>query len=114
MFNTEGKIKLLSNVQEYEKDGIWISVEEGLEQIRMGSILTSKARNSPSGEYDWLKTNMLACVIWNYCGNYAYFDFDLKKYEAQGGTELVQKKVKYAKEKLMKTPFVASVWESLS
>lgn len=114
MFNQEGNIKLLSHVQEYEKDGIWISVEEGLEQIRKGSILVSKARNSPSGEYDWLKTNKLACVIWNYCGNYAYFDFDLKKYEAHGGIELVQKKVKSAKEKLMNTSFVAAVWDSLS
>lgn len=114
MFNKEGKIKLLCNLTEYEKDGIWISVEDGLEQIRIGSVLVSKARNSGSGEYDWMKKNMLPCVIWNFCGNYAYFDFDLKKYEAQGGIELVHKKVECAKEKLINTSFVCAVWQSLS
>jgi hypothetical protein len=114
MFNREGNIKLLINVQECEKDGIWISVVEGLEQIRMGSILTSKARNSPTGECDWLKKNKLPCVIWNYSGNYAYFDFDFKEYEAQGGIELVQEKVKYVKDVLINTSYVSAVWESVS
>lgn len=114
LFDESGHVLYYSRIAEEDKDGLQITVEEALEQIKIGSVVINKARQSKSILYDEIKIKKLPGVMWNKSGRYAYFDFDFKKGNKDNNPELSISELELLKCKLITTGYVYACWNSLS